>query len=648
MNHPPDVSRRPLASRLLRAALLACLFGALAVAPATATASAVGAGALIGNPDAKGPSAAAVVGKVVADRDPLVQATVYAYELADLSLKKAFTDRSGEFVFRSLPAGLYKIIAHKPGFVPAVTLLTRTTAGAYQYIDFALTPDLEGVANGNDYWSIREKIPGDILREIQIAESLAEDTFDRYAAVESFEAEMQALAGAGAFNSVGDARMSGGMVGLQTRVGDLGVGVRGSFRELAGQSARGISTGKVAETSALAVTLNPYAGAQLQVTGHKSELMRDQDVDLEHYGVAWDSGLGRGRSRVAARFTEENNYYAANALTSLGVAPRSQTWELEGSYEARLGRRNSVQTGVSYRQRSAMTSLATAAVLPLERIDLFGVGGFDVTSGANVQYGVFTTVIDGDLQVAPHAGFTVDLGSNWVAEIAGRHRVTEVPDELRATDFIPAFYGHAARCSQAEANCYRVKVTRKLGENNSVSVGALQREYTDTLRLFFSNDFLDQFESLFFVAGDRVPEIHFSIDRRLSPTILAHFETNLAEGGGGFLASKDGVFTNEVRFHLTSLDTQFERTATGVRLGYQTLAQDLAPGEGSVRNTLETERLQLQVSQDLERLLGFALTTSSHWTLLLDMQVSRGNALLDQGDAQDVRERVLGGIAVSF
>ncbi|MEM6704144.1 MAG: carboxypeptidase-like regulatory domain-containing protein [Acidobacteriota bacterium] len=625
-------------------ALCLCLaLGAPVFAVATSSAS------LIGNPQGPGTPGAAVVGKVLSDEDPLVSASVYAYELADLSLKKAFTDRSGEFVFRSLPAGLYKIIAHKPGFVPAVMLLTRTTAGAYQYIDFALTPESLDQVDGDDYWSIREKIPSDILREIQIAESLEESSqFQR--AQDRFEAEMAALTGAGAFSSIGSARLNGGTVGVQGRLGRMDLGVRGTIREFAGASDGAFTGSKLAETSALAVTLTPFDDAQLHVSSHRNQIRSGGGIDLERYGVAWSSDLGPGRSELSAAFTEENNFFSDDRIDAFGAPTASQTWELEGSYEAQLTRRNSLQTGVSYRQRSPLTA-ASAAAIPVERFDIFGVGGVDVGGGTNLEYGLFTTVVNGQVQLSPHAGVSVELGSNWTAEVAGRHRVTEVDPRFLNQDFIPAFYGHAAHCSQAESDCYRIKITRLLGEHNAVSLGVLQREYTDTLRLFFSEDFLDQLDSLFLVAGDRVPELHFSIDRRLSPSILAHFESNLAEGGGGILQSTDGVpLQNRVRFLVTSLNTHFENTSTAVKLGFHSMQQDLSTlqSDGTRSTAIDSERIQLQVTQDLERLLGFTFAPSSQWALLLDMQVSRGNGILDRAQIDEVRERVVGGIAVSF
>src|SRR5688500_6124044 len=54
-----------------------------------------------------------VGGRVLCEAAPLAAAQIYAYQLADLSLRKVKTDAQGNFLFQDLPAGLYKVIAYK-------------------------------------------------------------------------------------------------------------------------------------------------------------------------------------------------------------------------------------------------------------------------------------------------------------------------------------------------------------------------------------------------------------------------------------------------------------------------------------------------------------------------------------------------------
>ena len=87
--------------------------------------------------------------------------------MADLSLHRVETNESGRFRFSDLPAGLYKIIAHKAGFVPAVVMLTRAREDAQQFLELQLAERTAATAvAGDDFWAVRDRIPPDVLRQI--------------------------------------------------------------------------------------------------------------------------------------------------------------------------------------------------------------------------------------------------------------------------------------------------------------------------------------------------------------------------------------------------------------------------------------------------------------------------------------------------
>src|ERR1700688_2999649 len=136
-----------------------------------------------------------LAGRVTGNASPLAAAGVYAYQLADLALFKVMTDPQGNFLFRDLPAGLYKIIAHKPGFLPVVMMVTRDNAKASQFLELQLPPrgtqatpttQTTGThsafpstpasgpapapaapAADTDFWALRASIPADVLRDIE-------------------------------------------------------------------------------------------------------------------------------------------------------------------------------------------------------------------------------------------------------------------------------------------------------------------------------------------------------------------------------------------------------------------------------------------------------------------------------------------------
>src|SRR4029078_10288060 len=114
---------------------------------------------------------AGVGGRVLSETSPLAAAQIYAYQLADLSLRKVMTDTQGNFLFQDLPAGLYKIIAHKSGFMPVVVMLTRTTAQAYTSLELKRSQRQPGTEKDvEDFWAVRAKVPADVLRDMETPE----------------------------------------------------------------------------------------------------------------------------------------------------------------------------------------------------------------------------------------------------------------------------------------------------------------------------------------------------------------------------------------------------------------------------------------------------------------------------------------------
>ena len=134
-----------------------------------------------------------------------------------------------------------------------------------------------------------------------------------------------------------------------------------------------------------------------------------------------------------------------------------------------------------------------------------------------------------------------------------------------------------------------------------------------------------------------------TVNRRLSPQIVTSLQSSVASGGGGtFLAADGQGYENQVHYMVTSLDTQFQRTSTGVFVALHHLSQQLAPMSPAAARTapMELDRVQVMLTQDLNILFDLA----SQWAVQLNMEVSRG----PMADDSALRHRILGGIAVKF
>lgn len=596
--------------------------------------------------------ASGLSGVVRHGQGPLEHAAVYAYRTHDVSLTRVSTSRDGRFLFRTLPAGVYKVIAHKVGFVPAIVLFTRATESASDFLEFRLSEETDASFDQeDDFWSIRSKIPGDVLREIRVAEGAA---FEDYGVVEpEFSVETELTAGTRKYANAGQSQVTHGRIGVESQVGGMRLSVDGRFDEMRPEALTAAAEGRASgRTDALALSMRGAGSAsiQLNTVSHSldSSYLHSSPVDMDRYQFLWSQDHGaRAHSAVSAQYIEERGFNTQSMVSPVGVPLASRTLLVDGSYSQEIGESMAVRTGVSYQELIADTELGN--LLPgaaRQQVNAYGIASTQLSPALLVEYGLFSTLLDGSVSMSPHAGLVMNLGQEWQAETVVRQRISS--EEPKLPNFSLAHYRNLENNTSTEQHYYRVGLTRQLGKDELFKVAANHREIGDTLRVFFSEDFFDQIESVYLVRGDQLPELQVALTRRLSPGILATLESNVGSGGGGiFRTDNQTSYENKVRYMVTSLDTKFQRTETALFLAVHRVEQHLTPtvAGGLEVNDLEVDKLQVKVTQDL----GFFMPMASDWALLLNIELSRG-AVPYAPDSQDddLHRRVAGGIAVRF
>jgi len=618
------------------------------------------------------PASGTLAGQVKGTSLPLSFSKVYVYHLSDQSLTKVVTDAEGNFRFDSLPAGLYKVIAFKDGFIPAIALITRTKREAEQYLNLELASETAAAGGREDgFWAVREKIPSDVLRDLEIEERTLQaaarsDIQTRVIAPYMLEARMQAIAGVEQNVELGAASVTGGRVGVKGEIADFRVGLTGNFKSLQSTPGSEITTEQSSGRSrSFSVQVDNRGATDVRVSSVNNYMNRpdagnDNYVGLERHEVSWTQDFGAlGRSDFSAEYAEENNFFRQGTIEPYGIPDASRLWSVEGSYSAKPTQRSSVSTGFRYRERQSLFDIETRHAreslnfIPSQRVDLFGQGGMQLSPGVLVEIGLYSTMRDGSLSLSPSGGMVFRLGDHWRAQASGTLRVhdQETSDTLYS-GFNTALFGKNDACGTSEEYCYRLNLAHQSSELENMSVGFVHRRYAETLHLYFNEDFFSRLESVYLVEGDELPEVQLAATRRLAPTVLARLSSNLASGGGGILYATDQTsYENQVRYLVTSLDTQFEYTSTGVFIAFHHLAQQLNPIEGTAQETtavpeMELKRLQVMLTQDLDVLSRLA----AQWAVHLNMEISRGTApeTDPQFEDDELRKRVMGGLTVSF
>lgn len=607
-----------------------------------------------------------LTGRVLGEVAPIAAVRVWAFQLRDSSLLRAVTDEGGRFRFEALPAGLYKIIAHKAGFAPAVVMLRRGHVDSPQFLELQLAEAAAGEKpEVQDFWTVRDEIPPDILREIQgpgetlrVALSALPTITDR-----PFQAQMEAMTGFDQTATAEGARVSGGQLGVAGKIGGVRLGIEGDYWQLApANTFDGPSRFVDGEARTLAVQLETAERARFDLRSSNNRLVAagDSPVDFDRYEASWVQPLGEGsEAQLSADFTSQRNFYRRGVINFAAAPGSSETWAVEGSYRHDVGERSSFETGFRYRDQIVGVGPGEIAFDPrgnvTDRLDLFGRAGHRVQPRILVEYGFFSTLRDGSVSLAPQGGLVVQISDSWQASTLFSHRLTPSPENGSENDFVTALHGGNGTCNQGEHSCYSVLLTKSLNGLEAFSVGAVQRTVGDTQQVFFDQTgFLGSQDSLYLVEGDRVPELQVALQHHLAPQIVAKLEGNVGSGGGGILHGDHNLpFENSVRYLVTSLDTRFEGSQTGVFLSFYRLEQELTP-IGSVvlarpdatalRGDLE--RLQMMLTQDLDSILNLA----SNWAIKLDMEVSRGSALSSSSSlaTDELRKKILGGLAIRF
>ncbi len=609
---------------------------------------------------AAGASGGALAGRVETSTSPLSTVRVYAYALADLSLRKETTDRSGVFLFDDLPAGLYKIVAFKRGFMPAVLMLSRASQDAVQFLQVRLDkPPAYSESATASFWKIRESIPTDVLRDIDLPVvpvfAIGEDPAGNHESVprSGFQTQVRATAGTHEVPGATASQLSGAQFDVTGQVNDLRIDLEGGYTALVSD---GFSD-RAAATQALSLRV---ANSDRSAFGFSSttsnsrladlgSLNNTEAVEFERHQISWTRSLGqRASSSFSAQYVEESNFYRqAEYLTPATIPEASRSLRIEGSYESQLTDRSSFRAGIRYRDRE--TEYRTADVrnlLPQETVELFGSAGWRVKPAIVVQYGLYSALRDGTLSLSPQGGVVLQLGDNWQASTLLSRRLNSDQERYRQIDFSPTYYRDARGCGEDQEYCYEFSFSRTSGADERIKFGASHRKIGETQRLFFDSDFFDRFDSLYLVDGDRLPELKLEITHRISPNVLTRIESNLGAGGGGLMRTADNSFyQNEVRYLVTSVDTKFEETDTGLYFAFHRLEQELTPMVGTRAGSgsnVALERLQIGVRQEL----GFLSDMASDLAIHLDMELSRGG--ISQELFDELRRRITGGLAVTF
>lgn len=559
-----------------------------------------------------------VLGSVSNAARPVDNAVVVAFNLSTYYVVQTFTTSDGSFRLPPLPVGIYRIIAVKNGFVPAVAtvLPNRKDHQVALRLKAASPEDAR-----NAIWEIRRSLPSDVLRELDIPG----------------EAEQQAVLSA-------PARLSGEMTSMAAVAGDdlrdanyaqTAVGVRGNLGrgwqiDFSGQlqlidgdqSVQGTDS-PLAESRGVQMQIRSSATDSYQIASTRNSWLQGQGgqreaVDLESHRFEWQ---GENTS-VQVRYVAHENLFPHDRLNA-------QMIEVSGERRIQSSPRSDIDVFLRVGQEN-FTGLFAAEEYRTAAVS--ATGRFAVLPAVRLRYGMHTYVTDNRSEWAPETGAEFQVGRNTSFLVAALYKVLQT-DSAEARLPSVVFLNQSGALSPR----YRYSIGMVSGDDahGRITAAANLAEIDSLVRVVFDDRF-DQFWDAFFLeSGDLYHDVTLSVRKRFGTMLLIDLST-----AAGRAENQDLALENRSRSYITgTVQSLFRPSGTSMEVSYRQVEQIRHDGQG----VYDTERLNFRMGQSLRLPLAMRLL------LGVDLARAPGSpVLVDAHQPDTIQKRLVGGISLAF
>jgi len=599
------------------------------------------------------PLAPPISGIVSHLENPIGGALVILYNLGDTSLTRSRTAPDGTFVLASAPVGVYDLVAYKSGFLPALVRLWHQPASAgvsaVRIKLAARSESARGRKEASSVWELRDKLPADVLREIELETGVQESAPPGRVRVDRMVAgEVRTVSDV----AQGDSSLSRTAVGVR---GGLPNGwqydLRGDYAAVsdpAGISDTSATTGNAAGL-ALAVAMSPFDRVSLTTRRHTLSLHDDRVASLQTHGVSWSRDGEEGNvESVAARYVEEANLYRATSPGSSFFPLASRTWEVRANYARPATESPGVAAAMTYRHREGTIGPSGvgsdgAFLMSAPDGDLSAASSVRVSSRTEVEGGVVARYLAGGYGIAPRLGARYDLGDKTYVFVRGLYRVAE--SGTASGTVLPLVTSVEDSGDAYARRGFVLGLERHAGPDSSFHLEASDQRINETIRAFFEGDFLTDFDSVYLFDGNTVRQYKLSGSHRLTDRLSGSVALRYGRIGGDPTPDSGrsyGVTENRGRFWSARAAVEIVPTRTGVAVIVRGVRQSLATAAALRSN--DSRKIAISLAQDLS-VVGVN-PFGSVCKLLVALESARSAPLV--GDDSPSTSRVLGGVAISF
>jgi hypothetical protein len=587
--------------RRFRALALAAVFAVVA-APA--------------HPDVPLPTALQVLGTVTNATRPVSNALVIALNLHDFAAIQTWTAVDGRFSLPALRAGVYKIIAVKQGFTPAITTIAPTQPSHKLALQLESEKSARRKSIHQEIWELRGSLPPDVLRELDFALEPPTVLYE----VPRFRGEMQSLTGVSG-QATNTAAMAQTAVGVQGRLGEnWQLGIRGNLHRVENRADDvSFGGGTLAESTGMQMELRSSPTDSYKIATTRSSWLTtenasgaDRQVDVRAHNFEWQHGV----AHVQVRYFQQENLFAAAPFGSNLI-------EVTGNAQVLQTRRSDL--GVSLRVTQESVESNDDA---LRTADLSANGTYSLVPSFIVHYGVASRLgVDGQ-EVAPRTGaeWKLTRGTSLVA--SGLYKVL---DRGPASLVMPSlvFWSDDNRVMPRYA--YSFGVVSGRDDNNRLSAIATVSAMDAPLRVVFTDGYDNFWDGLYVESGDVRRDLRVAYRRELGDSFAIDLSTTTGTAESRLADDGRKVYL------IGDLQSTFTPTGTTLAVSYREIHQP----RGGAAPDYRSERLHVRMAQslylpiDMRLLLGIELARADNSPYLLDM-------------TEELSRKYIGGLAFNF
>jgi len=572
-----------------------------------------------------------VLGNVTSSTRPVGNALVIALNLNSLDAIQTFSASDGSFSLPQLPAGVYKIIAMKYGFAPAIETIVPTKKD--HRLKLKMETEKQDRGTNQQMWEVRASLPPDILRDIDMVMTPPPDPIGPAATayeIPRFRGEMMSMTGmsSGAASPSGPA-FAQTALGLQSRLGaNWQLGFRGNLHRVEDPTDNDSFGTPVAQASAAQIELRSSATDSYRLASTRSWWRYRDDVpddshqaDIRSHNFEWE----HGGSRVQVRYLAQQNLFAAT--------PGSDLIEIAGGTSVIQTRRNEVGVSLRVTQESLRSTPGTVTGPTLRTADLTANAKFEIVPAFTVDYGMSSRVGLYGTEWAPRTGAEVKIGRDTAIIVSGMYKVVDATHQNTLPSVI--VWSDDSRLLPHYAYSAGIVSGDTAREHFSV-IGSVSAADTP-LRIVFTDGLEHFWDGLYIDAGDIRRDLRVAFRKELGSRFLLDVSSMAGTATPGH-PSVNARGTDKL-YVAGDVESTFSPTRTTVAVSYRQIQQPQLNGSDAYR----THRLDLRLAQslhlplDLKVLLGVELARSENSRILLD-------AL----DADGSTRRYLGGLSVNF